>query len=273
MGITLMRKLQCSLLSMVAATVTLGTIGIGSAGATVIYSTGFESPTFTPGLLAGQDGWLEFPAASAAVQVENSFAKTGAQAVDVIPALAAGQDGAVKTVTTTAPIVEQSADIWLSSSSTQSEWQYAAVGLGLVGFAGGFNVLPNDTIQLITSGFTSVGTWTRDSWVHVDLTLDYLTQTYALALNNVAVANNVPFCGDNGPCLGSNVAAYADGFFDVFGGTTNVNDIGFMDNYSVSSISSVPEISTWAMLLLGFGGLGFAGYRRSGATGRTMFVA
>ena len=30
-----------------------------------------------------------------------------------------------------------------------------------------------------------------------------------------------------------------------------------------NSVSGVPEPSTWAMMLLGFGGLGFAGYRRS----------
>ena len=33
-----------------------------------------------------------------------------------------------------------------------------------------------------------------------------------------------------------------------------------MDNYSVSS---VPEPSTWAMMILGFAGLGFLGYRQT----------
>jgi hypothetical protein len=35
-----------------------------------------------------------------------------------------------------------------------------------------------------------------------------------------------------------------------------------LDNVSVTA---VPEISTWAMLLAGFGALGFAGYRRNKA--------
>jgi hypothetical protein len=56
-------------------------------------------------------------------------------------------------------------------------------------------------------------------------------------------------------------------FFDSFGpatngGITGVNDIGFMDNYSVSS---VPELSTWAMLTLGFAGLGFLAHRKRAA--------
>jgi hypothetical protein len=35
-----------------------------------------------------------------------------------------------------------------------------------------------------------------------------------------------------------------------------------MDNYSVSS---VPELSTWAMLTLGFAGLGFLAHRKRAA--------
>jgi hypothetical protein len=32
---------------------------------------------------------------------------------------------------------------------------------------------------------------------------------------------------------------------------------------SIGGVTAVPELSTWAMMLLGFGGLGFTGYRRS----------
>ena len=87
--------------------------------AAVLYATSFENPPFTVGPIAGQDGWAEFPGSGAAF-VENSFALTGTQAVDVIPALATGQNGPYKTVNTLAPIVEQSAEIYLASSSTQS---------------------------------------------------------------------------------------------------------------------------------------------------------
>jgi hypothetical protein len=61
----------------------LAAAGIGllfagsSAHAGIIYATGFEQPTFTPGLIAGQDGWSEFPAPSAAAQVENAFVYAG----------------------------------------------------------------------------------------------------------------------------------------------------------------------------------------------------
>jgi PEP-CTERM motif len=45
------------------------------------------------------------------------------------------------------------------------------------------------------------------------------------------------------------------------------NSLTALDNLSVSTVSTVggvPEPSTWAMLLLGFAGLGFAAYRRAG---------
>jgi len=33
--------------------------------------------------------------------------------------------------------------------------------------------------------------------------------------------------------------------------------------FAVDALAAVPEVSTWAMMLVGFAGLGFAGYRRS----------
>jgi hypothetical protein len=39
-----------------------------------------------------------------------------------------------------------------------------------------------------------------------------------------------------------------------------------------SASSLVPEFSTWAMMLLGFAGLGFAGYRRA-KDGRATIAA
>jgi len=35
----------------------------------------------------------------------------------------------------------------------------------------------------------------------------------------------------------------------------------FDDTFVFTNVSSVPEPSTWAMMLIGFAGLGFAGYR------------
>jgi PEP-CTERM motif-containing protein len=47
-----------------------------------------------------------------------------------------------------------------------------------------------------------------------------------------------------------------------FSVNNQINDMG-LDNVSVSLSSAIPEPSTWVMLLLGFAGLGFVGYRAS----------
>jgi hypothetical protein len=43
-----------------------------------------------------------------------------------------------------------------------------------------------------------------------------------------------------------------------YGWTFQIPDVKVM-----SDVSDVPESSTWAMMLLGFAGLGFAGYRKA----------
>ena len=235
-------------------------ITASAADAATLYATGFETPTFTTGPVAGQDGWSEYPGSSASF-VENTFAQTGTQAVSVIPALATGQDGPYKSVNTAASIVIQSASIYLFSSSTQSAWQFAAVGSGLSGFAGGIDIDADGTIHAISGGFATIGTFARNTWNTVSLDLDYATQTYSIILNGTTLANNVDFCGSNSGCTGANVSAYSDGFFDSFG-ATNVNDEGILDNYSVSTPAATPLPAALPLFATGLGGLGLLGWRR-----------
>lgn len=88
--------------------------------------------------------------------------------------------------------------------------------------------------------------------------LDYATQTYNVIVDGSTIASKLSFCGNNsGACNGANVASMGWTLFDSFGGGT---DIGAMDNFA---IASVPEPPTWAMMLVGFAGICFAGYRRT----------
>jgi probable HAF family extracellular repeat protein len=54
-----------------------------------------------------------------------------------------------------------------------------------------------------------------------------------------------------------------------FSAATAINDAGVVVGYS-TVFDATPEPSTWAMMLLGFAGLSFAGYRRARAGHATL---
>ena len=68
--------------------------------------------------------------------------------------------------------------------------------------------------------------------------------------------------------------ANSKGFFAVADllGPNGTGEVGGMIETTITQHSAVPEPSTWAMLLIGFAGLGFAGYRKAKTT-RTAFTA
>jgi hypothetical protein len=72
----------------------------------------------------------------------------------------------------------------------------------------------------------------------------------------------------------SDFVANSDGFFAVADllGPIGTGEVGGKIEAIIGQTSSVPEPSTWAMLLIGFAGLGFAGYRKA-KTPRTAFTA
>lgn len=215
--------------------------------ASVIYSTGFEPPAFTPGLIAGQDGWAVFGTGISTIEAVN--ADSGTQAV-FVDGSTSSQSGPFHSDSATGPLVDLSADLFLASSSNQTEWQFGGLGSGLVPFLGGFDVNADDTIHPITAtGFTLATTWTRNVWHSVDLLFDVPAQTYSIALDGIQIASGVPFCGGNGTCTGAPVGAYGTGLFDTFGGG---NDSGFLDNFQVAS-GSVPEPASILLLTSGMG--------------------
>jgi hypothetical protein len=215
----------------------------------ILYSTGFESPTFTTGDIAGQNGWEVFGNPTYAAQVESGVAESGTQAVVVYPAIATEQTGPYYAISTAAPIVEMSGYIYLASSSTQSEWQFAATGPSFGGFIGGVDIQNNGAIDLIGPG-TDVGTITYNAWQLLDFVFNFNTQTYSFSLNGSLISSGVAFCGSNVGCSGANIASFGDLLFDTFP-ATDANDTGYLDNVTISSVSSTPEPGS--LLLLGAG--------------------
>ncbi|OKO86837.1 hypothetical protein AC630_01970 [Bradyrhizobium sp. AS23.2] len=102
--------------------------------------------------------------------------------------------------------------------------------------------------------------------VGVNVTQD---QTYVAFLSTYGIANNsglatvgdcLPFAGCNSnsiPNLGNMV------FANVLADGPSWTSVNYRDaTFSATITSPVPEPSTWAMMLLGFSGLGFMTYRR-----------
>jgi hypothetical protein len=220
---------------------------------TVLYSTGFESPAFTTGPLAGQNGWSVYGPGTPAV--EGFFADTGNQAV-FVDGGSAGQSGPYYALASSGPLISLSADLAIFSSSTETQWQFAALGSGLVGYLGGIDIEANGNIEAITAGLPVIGTFTRatafnsSAWQSIDLLFNIATQTYSVTLNGTVLASSVPFCGSNAGCTGATLS-FGDAFFDSFGGG---NDSGYMDNVSIVSVAPEPSlIFPVAVALAGIG--------------------
>jgi len=234
----------------------LAAFAVTGANAAVVFSTGFESPAYSTVAIAGQNGWGVYgPGLSI---VEGAFAKTGDQAV-FVDGGTASQSGPYHTNVTTGPFVRLSADLAIFTSSTQSEFQFGGLGAGLIGFLGGFNVLPNDSVQAITAGYPIIGTFTRatafdsTAWHHVELFFNIPAQVYDVTIDGVTLAAGLAFCGDNGPCNGATLASYNNGLFDSFGINGTANDSGYMDNFQVEAFETAPEPASILLIATGLG--------------------
>lgn len=228
----------------------------GAVYASTVYSTGFESPTFATGDLAGQDGWAVFGSAVVTVETFNVYA--GSQAV-FVDGSAEGQSGPYWANPTpdTSPLIELSAELYIASSSTESNWQFAATSPGFAQFIGGIDLVPDasmpavDDIEIISGTDPVVGTFDLNQWNLVDFVFNMTTQTYTFSLNGTTIASGVAFCGGTSGCNGATISSYGDSIFDVIDVAGGDNDSGFMDNFSLSDVSSAPEPGS--LVLLGIG--------------------
>jgi hypothetical protein len=217
-----------------------------------IYTTGFESPTYTVSPINGQDGWQVFNPGSSFDSVETGFVKSGTQAASVIP-VGPNQSGIYHTDTLSgSPLIDLNADLYIASSSSENSWQFAGLGGGLFPFIGGIDIDPStpgsDLIFGITNqggSFPILGSFSLNAWHNVDLLFNFTNQTYSVSLDGTTLASGLAFCNDNGPCTtpGTITEGSFSSFFDVFA-ALNTNDLGAIDNLSLSSVA-VPEPATY----------------------------
>ncbi len=217
-----------------------------------LYSTSFENPPFTTGAIAGQNGWAKF--GNGISNVENTFAYSGSQAVFVNNNPT--QSGPYFALSSSGPLIRESAELAIFTGTTESGWQFAATGPGLTGYMGGIDIDPTtNDIHAITNGFPIIGAFPKatlfnsTAWHNVSLLFDLATQTYSISLDGVTLDSNVAFCGNNsGPCNNATLSTYGDGFFDAFA-SAGATDSAYLDNYSVTLVNPAPEPASMSLVL------------------------
>lgn len=172
-----------------------------SADAAVLYdSAGFESPTYTAGDLAGQDGW----GGQAEYDVVNNAANAhvGSQYVEAVAG--GGSATVVKDFTTsTGNLVTMNA--WMRISSGTSHWidlqlresdnsSFAALGFQNIenGFSNDIvyrDAVPGDGGS---NAYIALAKYTPDTWFEIRAELDMVANNWDLYLNNVQIGNNLP---------------------------------------------------------------------------------
>lgn len=217
------------------------------AGATVIYSTDFSHPVFdNNAAFAGQDGWSVVGVSGAVVSGPSLLTLGPAQWVEV----RAFQAGAVQTgpwrntpfdtATNVEKTVEMSARINIALQGTSTVWQFAGLTPNLGAFIGGFNVLTDGRLQIITAGFpTTAPIISRDTTYLYNVRFDFAAQKFDVLVNGSPVAANQPFF--------TSQTVFGAGLFDTFGSAA-AGDYAFFDDYSVIA---VPEPGSFTLLILG----------------------
>ena len=111
--------------------------------------------------------------------------------------------------------------------------------------------------------------------IDVALTVGGVTKTITLLGSELVSPTSDPdtisiFAGLPVIFGGYQLAAQPQDFFDSppFPNGT----LAIAENFTVTAVSAVPEPSTWAMMILGFVGVGFMAYRRN-STGRALRAA
>jgi hypothetical protein len=213
---------------------------VAAAQASVIYSTGFESPTFSTGNLDGQNGWdgHTYGTASAAT-VQTATAHAGSQAVqiDSTPILNSAwymKNLSFNPVTAGTPIV--TVEWWMrldTGSSNSSAW-----GVDVYGSDGnrvGYMQVDSTNNVRLNNVATSTSI-TRGTWNDFKMVFNYTAHTYQGFVNGTSVGAAAAMPAYNG--FGdADLACWGAGY-----------DKAYFDDYS---IVATPEPASFGLLAVG----------------------
>ena len=132
--------------------------------------------------------------------------------------------------------------------------EFENVGTATVSVGGGPAVTFTDPTQVFSNqSDPAVG--------FEDLSVDDILDTFSASFATYELKTSI------GPIVGSG-AINAGSSFATTGGAFVLTSVG--DATFTAATNSIPEPSRWAMMLIGFAGLGYAGYRRARAARTTL---
>lgn len=253
------------LVGMIVALIGLGAAASPSA-ADVLYQTGFEPPTFSPGLLAGQDGWFA-GLSPAAATVSTVQPRGGTQSVCIQGSLLDALQGfsigsyarflSYDPIASGNPQVSLSADINLSGGVPPS----CGAGIGLTGILNGqFTANIQVGVRAQGSGVAAYisnfdgqdadgPAYTLGEWATVRADFNFQTRTVRGFFND-RLFGEVPFTAG----ISNDIAAIN---LFLLSGQPIPDVVAYGDNLRVDA---VPEPGTLGLLAAGLAGV--VAYRR-----------
>jgi predicted Ser/Thr protein kinase len=208
----------------------------------VIFSTGFERPDYPLGRFrrtntadVGDNHSVIFNHNEKAdldrvFQIQDKVVRSQSQALMVNPANLRGQVGVEFSFENSSPYVVISADLFLASSSDQTDWAFAGCDpeAGDSWNVAGFNVFSAGHLQMSSPGWPqNMSKIQRDLWTHIELRVDLKAQAYDVLFNGSMVASKAPFVAHSTKLRMLR--------FGTFGGG---NDRAYLDNLSVVASSN-----------------------------------
>jgi hypothetical protein len=233
--------------ALVAMQVLLGFF-VSAANAALPYSTDFESPSFLPGNLSGQDGWISDGGGTSA-QIQSAIVKSDAQAVGISTAPRNSTawwfvDQSYNVPIATTPLIRVEWDMYVASGAVQSSWGVDVYNIdsGLAGIlrvavmvvdTGGLIRYWDGTANLGGGGYVPTAILVpRNQWHHYRMDLNYATKLADYYYDGGLVAGSVPMSISS-----TNILSDAD-IFNI--GGSNPVDAAYYDNFRVFNVMPCP---------------------------------
>lgn len=254
------------ILSFFVMSLVLGLVAV-TAQAQVVYSTGFEQPTFVLGSINGQGGWVNGSNSGASQSIVNTFSQTGAQSLQFnntsltsfysVRRAFNGQNNAINPIN----FLRMSTFLFIDPS-TQANRLYGIYatnsGVGTLGSTVlGMTIGGDGAVRAGTSWGATYGTplFTSSAlvgrWVRMELRYDGTGG----AANVYDTANNLIYGTTFGTVNLSNANSITSNSWNVNLGTDwttgTPTGIGYFDNFYVA----IPEPTGLGVLALGMVGL------------------